>query len=143
MKDTKQSQELLERAEKLITAAKKSGADAADAVVVRGKSKSVSVRLGNVENTQSAESDDFSLRVFVGNKVASVSAGQGGDDQTLAERAVAMAKVSPEDPYVSLANKEDLVSEIIDLDLFDATEEGLPYSSQESEHAPSTTSHCI
>ena len=122
MKDTKQSQELLERAEKLITAAKKSGADAADAVVVRGKSKSVSVRLGNVENTQSAESDDFSLRVFVGNKVASVSAGQGGDDQTLAERAVAMAKVSPEDPYVSLANKEDLVSEIIDLDLFDATE---------------------
>ena len=122
MKDTKQSQELLERAEKLITAAKKSGADAADAVVVRGKSKSVSVRLGKVENTQSAESDDFSLRVFVGNKVASVSAGQGGDDQTLAERAVAMAKVSPEDPYVSLANKEDLVSEIIDLDLFDATE---------------------
>ena len=60
MKDTKQSQELLERAEKLITAAKKSGADAADAVVVRGKSKSVSVRLGKVENTQSAESDDFS-----------------------------------------------------------------------------------
>ena len=94
MKDTKQSQELLERAEKLITAAKKSGADAADAVVVRGKSKSVSVRLGKVENTQSAESDDFSLRVFVGNKVASVSAGQSGDDQTLAERAVAMAKVS-------------------------------------------------
>jgi PmbA protein len=122
MKDTKQSQELLERAEKLIQAAKKSGADAADAVVVRGKSKSVSVRLGKVENTQSAESDDFSLRVFVGNKVASVSAGQGGDDQTLAERAVAMAKVSPEDPYVGLANKEDLVSDIIDLDLFDGTE---------------------
>ena len=122
MKDTKQTQELLERAEKLIQAAKKSGADAADAVVVRGKSKSVSVRLGKVENTQSAESDDFSLRVFVGNKVASVSAGQGGDDQALAERAVAMAKVSPEDPYVSLANKEDLVDEIIDLDLFDDTE---------------------
>ncbi|MBO6919261.1 MAG: TldD/PmbA family protein [Rhizobiaceae bacterium] len=122
MKDTKQSQELLERAEKLIQAAKKSGADAADAVVVRGKSKSVSVRLGKVENTQSAESDDFSLRVFVGNKVASVSAGQGGDDQALAERAVAMAKVSPEDPYVSLANKEDLVDDIIDLDLFDGTD---------------------
>ncbi len=122
MKDTKQSQELLQRAEKLIDAAKKSGADAADAVVVRGKSKSVSVRLGKVENTQSSESDDFSLRVFVGNKVASVSAGQGGDDHQLAERAVAMAKVSPEDPYVCLANKEDLVDEVIDLDLFDATE---------------------
>lgn len=122
MKDTKQSQELLQRAEKLIIAAKKSGADAADAVVVRGKSKSVSVRLGKVENTQSAESDDFSLRVFVGNKVASVSAGEGGDDDQLAERAVAMAKVSPEDPYVSLANREDLVDDVIDLDLFDGTE---------------------
>jgi PmbA protein len=122
MKDTKQSKELLLRAEKLIDAAKKSGADAADAVVVRGKSKSVSVRLGKVENTQSSESDDFSLRVFVGNKVASVSAGQSGDDYQLAERAVAMAKVSPEDPYVCLANKEDLVDEVIDLDLFDATQ---------------------
>jgi PmbA protein len=122
MKDTKQSNELLLRAEKLIDAAKKSGADAADAVVVRGKSKSVSVRLGKVENTQSSESDDFSLRVFVGNKVASVSAGQSGDDYQLAERAVAMAKVSPEDPYVCLANKEDLVDEVIDLDLFDATQ---------------------
>lgn len=122
MKDTKQSKELLLRAEKLIEAAKKSGADAADVVVVRGKSKSVSVRLGKVENTQSSESDDFSLRVFVGNKVASVSAGQSGDDYQLAERAVAMAKVSPEDPYVCLANKEDLVDEVIDLDLFDATE---------------------
>ncbi|MEP2979381.1 MAG: TldD/PmbA family protein [Lentilitoribacter sp.] len=122
MKDTKQSQELLLRAEKLIDAAKKSGADAADAVVVRGKSKSVSVRLGKVENTQSSESDDFSLRVFVGNKVASVSAGQSGDDYQLAERAVAMAKVSPEDPYVCLANKEDLVDKVVDLDLFDATE---------------------
>lgn len=122
MKDTIQSQDLLERAEKLIAAAKKAGADAADAVVVRGRSKSVSVRLGKVENTESSESDDFSLRVFIGQKAASIGAGQGGDDDMLAERAVAMARVSPEDPFVCLANKEDLAQEIVDLDLFDGTE---------------------
>jgi PmbA protein len=122
MKDSIQSQDLLARAEKLIAAAKNAGADAADAVVVRGRSRSVSVRLGKVENTGSSESDDFSLRVFVGQKAASIGAGQGGDDQALAERAVAMAKASPEDPYVCLANKGDLATEIIDLDLFDDTE---------------------
>lgn len=122
MNDTIQSQDLLARAERLIDAAKKAGADAADAVVVRGRSSSVTVRLGKVENTQSAEGDDFSLRVFVGKKAASIGAGSGGDDHALAERAVAMAKVSPEDPYVCLADKQDLAKEVIDLDLYDGTE---------------------
>ncbi|WP_162654070.1 TldD/PmbA family protein [Lentilitoribacter sp. Alg239-R112] len=119
MKDSIQSDKLLKRAEKLIDAARKAGADKADAVVVRGRSSSVSVRMGKVENTNAAESDDFSLRVFVGSKVASIGAGQGGDDNELATRAVAMAKVSPEDPYVGLADKDDLVKDVEDLDLVD------------------------
>lgn len=119
MKDSIQSDKLLKRAEKLIHAAKKAGADKADAVVIRGRSNSVSVRMGKVENTNSAEGDDFSLRVFVGQKVASIGAGQGGDDNELAARAVAMAKVSPEDPYVGLAHKDDLVKDVQDLDLVD------------------------
>lgn len=119
MKDSIQSDKLLKRAEKLIHAAKKAGADKADAVVVRGRSNSVSVRMGKVENTNSSEGDDFSLRVFVGQKVASIGAGQGGDDNELAARAVAMAKVSPEDPYVGLAHKDDLVVDVEDLDLVD------------------------
>ena len=45
------------------------------------------------------ESDDVSLRVFVGQRVASVSATAASDPKALAERAVAMAQVSPEDPY--------------------------------------------
>jgi hypothetical protein len=43
------SSTLLSRASQLIDLAKKAGADAADAVVVRSRSQSVSVRLGKVE----------------------------------------------------------------------------------------------
>ncbi|GES50345.1 modulator protein [Rhizobium sp. NBRC 114257] len=113
---------LLSRASQLIDLARKAGADAADAVVVRSRAHSVSVRLGKVEGTESSESDDFSLRVFVGNRVASVSANPGFDLNALAERAVAMAKVSPEDPFACLADEADLAKSYPDLELFDPTE---------------------
>jgi PmbA protein len=116
------SETLLSGAAHLIDLAKAAGADQADAVVVRSRSRSVSVRLGKVEGTEASESDDFSLRVFVGNRVASVSANPGFDLKTLAERAVAMAKVSPEDPYACLADEEDLARSYPDLELFDATD---------------------
>ncbi|MBW3097093.1 TldD/PmbA family protein [Pseudohoeflea coraliihabitans] len=118
------SEALLEKAGKLIDRAIAAGADQADAVVVRHRSTSVSVRNGQVENTNSAEADDFSLRVFVGQRVGSVSAGEGADEDALAARAVAMARVSPEDPYAGLADKEYLATDWPDLDLFDATEPG-------------------
>ncbi|WFU09637.1 TldD/PmbA family protein [Rhizobium sp. CB3090] len=113
---------LLSRASQLIDLARKAGADAADAVVVRSRAQSVSVRLGKVEGTESSESDDFSLRVFVGKRVASVSANPGFDLQALAERAVAMARVSPEDPFACLADEADLAKTYPDLELFDPTE---------------------
>jgi PmbA protein len=116
------SASLLARAGELIDLAKAAGADQADAVVVRSRSRSVSVRLGKVEGTEASESDDFALRVFIGQKVASVSANPGFDMKILAERAVAMARVSPEDPFACLANEKDLTRDYPDLDLFDATE---------------------
>lgn len=116
------SASLLSRAEELVALALKAGADSADAVVVRSRSTSVSVRLGKVEQTDASEGDDFSLRVFIGKKVASVSANPGFDLKVLAERAVAMARVSPEDPYAGLADEADLALSVIDLDLFDPTE---------------------
>ncbi|KAA1236176.1 peptidase PmbA [compost metagenome] len=116
------SSKLLDRASELVDLARAAGADEADAVVVRSRSQSVGVRLGKVESTESSESDDFSLRVFVGRRVASVSANPGFDLKTLAERAVAMAKVSPEDPFACLADKERLATSYDDLQLFDATE---------------------
>lgn len=124
MSETIDSASLLDRAGELIDRAIKAGAEAADAVVVRGRSSSVSVRLGKVEGTESSESDDFSLRVFVGRRVASVSANPGFDLQQLAERAVAMAKASPEDPYASLADPERLAKSWPDLQLYDPTQVG-------------------
>lgn len=115
------SREFVDNATALVEAARRAGADAADAVVVRSRSSGVSVRLGKVESTRSSESDEFSLRVFVGRKVASISANAGADPKVLAERAVAMAKVSPDDAYESLAARENLVRNIRDLDLYDAT----------------------
>lgn len=122
MSETIDSASLLARAGELIDRAIQAGADAADAVVVRGRSSSVSVRLGKVEGTEASESDDFSLRVFVGKRVASVSANPGFDLKVLAERAVAMAKASPEDPYATLADEADLAANWPDLDLFDETQ---------------------
>ena len=122
MSDTQQSEGLLATAERLIGRARSAGADQADALVVRSRSRSASVRNGQVENTQSSESDDFSLRVFVGQKVATVHAGQGADEAALAERAVAMARVSPEDPHACLADAEMLAKTWPDLDLYDPTE---------------------
>lgn len=113
--------QLLERATQLVDLARAAGADEADAVVVRSRSQSVGVRLGKVESTDSSESDDFSLRVFVGRRVASVSANPGFDLKTLAERAVAMAKVSPEDPYASLADQSRLAKNYPDLEQLDKT----------------------
>lgn len=112
---------LQDRVAALVEAARKAGADASDAVAVRSRSTSVTVRLGKVEGTEASESDDISLRVFIGRRVASVSANAGSDADRLAERAVAMARVSPEDPYQGLADEDRLARTIRDLDLFDAT----------------------
>nr|MBA3447369.1 TldD/PmbA family protein [Pseudaminobacter sp.] len=68
-----------------------------------------------------SESEDVALRVFIGKRVASVSATAASDPKALAERVVAMAKVSPEDPFQGLADASLLARKVRDLDLFDAT----------------------
>ncbi len=121
MKQNTGNNSLNDRVFALVEAAKRAGADAADAVAVISRSTSVSVRLGKVESTDASESDDVSLRVFVGKRVASVSSTAASDPAKLAERAVAMAKVSPEDPVQGLADAAMLAKEVRDLDLFDDT----------------------
>ncbi|MEM9232929.1 MAG: TldD/PmbA family protein [Pseudomonadota bacterium] len=105
--------------------ARAAGADAADALVYRSASQSVSVRLGEVEDIDRAESRDLGLRVLVGKRQASVSTNEfaPGALADLAERVVAMAKEAPEDPYCGLADPEQLASgPYPDLDLYDGIE---------------------
>lgn len=111
--------DLTERASRLVEAAKKAGADAADAVCIRGVSLAVEVRLGKVEETRRAEGDDFTLRAFVGKRSASVSANVLTDPAELAGRVVAMARVAPEDPFNGLADADRLARTFPDLDLLD------------------------
>ena len=132
MTETLDTNRLTDRVCELVEAAMRAGADAADAVTVRSRSTSVTVRLGKVESTDASENDDISLRVFIGRKVASISATAGADTATLAERAVAMARLSPEDPFQGLADADFLAGEPRDLDLYDPT---LVSAAELTEHA--------
>ena len=107
--------------ERLVEAAKRAGADAADAVAVRGVSQGVEVRDGRVEESERSEGDDVGLRVLVGRRQATVSTNDVGGDNVakLAERAVAMARVAPDDQYVGLADPSLLARNFPDLDLLD------------------------
>src|SRR5437763_14239416 len=89
---------LTDLAERLGAAARRAGADAADALAVRSVSLAVEVREGAVEETERSEGDDVGLRVFIGRRQAVVSTNDvKGDARELAERAVAMARVAPDD----------------------------------------------
>ena len=80
------------------------------------------MRLGNVEASERSEDFDIGLRVFVGQRT-SISTSQLDDENitNLAERAVAMAKLAPEDPFVRLATDAELAKSIPDLDMLDET----------------------
>ncbi|MBB5046005.1 PmbA protein [Rhodopseudomonas rhenobacensis] len=110
-----------ELAQRLVEAAKRAGADAADAVAVRSVSQGVEVRDGRVEESERSESDDVGLRVLVGRRQAVVSTNDihGDNAAQLAERAVAMARVAPDDKYVGLADPALLARDFPDLDLLD------------------------
>ncbi|WP_428683723.1 TldD/PmbA family protein [Sphingopyxis sp.] len=97
--------EALDRAQMLCSAATKAGADAADALYYCNAATSVSMRLGALEDVERSEGQDISLRVFVGQRSASVSTADmdAGELAKLVERCVAMAREAPEDPYTGLA----------------------------------------
>jgi len=114
----------LERLDDLLRRARKAGADAADAVFVQGASLSIAERLGKPEKLERAEGRDLGLRVFVGKRQAIVSSSDISSQALgeLADRAVAMAKAVPEDPFCGIADPADLATAIPELDLCDPDE---------------------
>jgi PmbA protein len=109
----------------VVSSALKAGADAAEAVVSERQSLSVTVRLGALEEVEREEARDLGLRVFVGKRMAVVSASDisQATRARLVERAVAMARLAPEDPYAGLAPEELLArGPVLNLDLHDPTE---------------------
>ncbi|HEY0113442.1 MAG TPA: TldD/PmbA family protein [Allosphingosinicella sp.] len=99
------------RAGALIDRAKRAGADAADALYFGEASTGLQVRLGEIEDVSRSEGEEVGLRVFVGARSASVSSSDLSDEalSALVERAVAMAREAPEDPYSGLAPEDRLM----------------------------------
>ena len=115
----------LSRCEDLIAMARRMGADAADAVMRADASEGVEIRLGKLESVDRSESESIGLRVFMGQRSASIHTSDFSPEafEALAERALAMARIAPEDPYAGLAPQDRLFSgEMPDLDLLDARE---------------------
>lgn len=95
----------------LVAAARKAGADAADALYVCNNSTQIAVRLGALEDVERSEGEEIGLRLFVGSRSASVSSSDLSAEALgkLVERAVAMAREAPEDPYAGLAPEDRLL----------------------------------
>jgi PmbA protein len=108
----------------LVRRARQQGADQADAVLVESVSLSHAQRLGKLEKLERAESFDLGLRAIVGKRQAIVASNDRNADHggELVERALAMARSVPEDPYCGLADPADLARDIPDLELADPAE---------------------
>lgn len=122
------SEPLLTLAENALAKALKEGADAGDVLLYNAVQMSARHRMGKAEIIERAESKGLAVRVFVeakgGLRQASVSTSDTSEKALaeLVERAVAMARISPADPYVALAPKELLATTIPDLELADTHE---------------------
>ncbi|MGK0266494.1 MAG: PmbA protein [Maricaulis sp.] len=116
-------QKLQEIAADLIARALRAGADAAETSVSESRTTELSVRDGALEDIERSESLDAGVRVFVGARQAGVAfsdLSEHGRSLTI-ERAVAMARLSPEDPFSALAEAERLCHTPAEIAMFDET----------------------
>ncbi len=97
----------------LIGKARRAGADAADALAVDSTDLSVSLRLGAIESLERSESGDLGLRVFIGQRQAVVSSTDRSAKalDELVERAVAMARLAPEDQFCGVASPDEIAKD--------------------------------
>jgi PmbA protein len=111
----------------LLDAARKAGAESADALAVSGTALSIEIRKGALEQAERSDGVEIGLRVLMGKRQACVSASDTtlATMQALAERAVAMAREAPEDPFAGLADPSQLAQgwDLASLDLADPAPE--------------------
>lgn len=114
---------LIALAEQVTTAAKKAGADEADALALLSTDLSAGIRHGKPETIEQAESRGIGLRVFVGQSSATLSSSDFSPAaiKTLAENAVAIARAAPADPFAGLADSALLAKQIPSLESADST----------------------
>ena len=120
----KKDKDLLDKVADLVKRAKIAGADSADAIYVEGVSVSMACRKGELETLARSEGMDLGLRVFVGKRQAMVSSSDFSNSvlDSLVERAIAMARVVPEDEFCGIAPETLLAKEVQELENFDSSE---------------------
>src|SRR5580658_5099551 len=108
----------------LIAKARRAGADAADAIAFEGISLSHAQRLGKIEKLERSEGYDLGLRVLIGRRQAIVSSNDRSPSalDALVERAIAMARVVPEDEFCGLAEPGQVATSWPTLDQDDPDE---------------------
>jgi PmbA protein len=92
-------------AERLVEQGIAAGATAADALYAADRSSMVQVRLGETESVSRSEGEQIGLRLFLGQRSATVASSDLSGEAlgVLVERCLAMAREAPEDPYAGLA----------------------------------------
>ena len=122
--------------QQLLDAARRAGADQADAVAVEAAAVSVDVRAGKLEHAERAEGVEIGLRVLVAGRQACVSASDhaGRTIADMAARAVAMAREAPVDDTLGLADPAQLTdrTDSSALDLYDGSPEPRPEALQDA-----------
>ena len=104
----------------VVARAVKVGASDAEAVVREGDEFSVNVRMGEVETLQESGSRGLGLRVFHGKRSATASTSDLTADgiRQLIEGAMALVKVTEEDPFTGLPEAAEFGSLTEDLHLY-------------------------
>ena len=123
-------------AEAALAAARKAGAEAADALAIDGTAISIDVRGGRLEHAERSEGLELGLRVLIGHRQACVAASDTRPEALalLAERAVAMAREAPEDATAGLADPAELAASwnLAGLELTDPAPEPAPAALEEA-----------
>ncbi len=93
----------------VVAQALKAGASEAEAVIREGDEFSVNVRMGEVETLKESGSRGMGLRVFLGKRSASASTSDLTPDgiRQLVEGALGLARVTEEDPFNGLAERDE------------------------------------
>src|SRR5271155_1371077 len=104
----------------VVALAVKAGATDAEAVAREGDEFSVTVRMGEVETLKESGSRGLGLRVFLGHRSASTSTSDLTADgiRQLVDGALALAKVTEEDPFTGLPETAEFGSLEEDLHLY-------------------------
>jgi PmbA protein len=127
--ETRKSEtDLRDLAQDIVRRAISGGASAAECVIREGDEFSTVVRLGQVETLKESGSKAIGMRVFYGQRAASTYSSDfssAGLDR-MVKSALELAKITSEDPFSGIPERDQLGSLKGDLDLYSADVYSLP-----------------